>query len=96
MNLRTLCFIVTGPSSRFGKNIPEEANDKKHRDESWNRLREALKITREDLDWLKNFAERRRHGEEVHASHEVRERAIKNRPGSRLQTLCRTIFGYSR
>src|SRR5580693_5150258 len=53
------------------------ANDKRHRDESWNRLREALAIPREDLDWLKDFAERRRHGEPVDVSHEVRERAIR-------------------
>ncbi len=51
--------------------------DRRHRDESWDRLREALATTREDLDWLKGFAERRRHGHPVDQSHETRERAIK-------------------
>lgn len=54
-----------------------QANDRRHRDESWDRLREALAITREDLDWLKGFAVRRRHGQPVDQSHGTRERAIK-------------------
>ena len=54
-----------------------QANDKKHRDESWNRLRETLTIPRDNLDWLRDFAERRRHGEQVDVSHEIRGRAIR-------------------
>ena len=54
-----------------------QANDKKHRDESWNRLRETLTIPRDNLDWLRGFAERRRHREQVDVSHEIRGRAIR-------------------
>jgi hypothetical protein len=51
--------------------------DGKKRDESWNRLRQALSMSREELDWLKSPAERRRHGESVDVSNEIRQRAIK-------------------
>jgi hypothetical protein len=52
------------------------SNDRKHRDETWNRLRSATGISIAELYWLKELAERRRHGELVAISHEERKKAI--------------------
>jgi hypothetical protein len=54
-----------------------QVNDRRNRSESWNRLRQAVGMPRTDLDWLKDLSERRRHGESVDVSHEMRERALR-------------------
>jgi len=54
-----------------------EVNDRRNRSESWDRLRQAVGMPRADLDWLKDLSERRRHGEPVDVSHEMRERALR-------------------
>jgi hypothetical protein len=55
----------------------EKVNDKRDRDESWSRLRAAIGMPRPELDWLKSLSERRRHGQSVTVTHEMRSRAIK-------------------
>jgi hypothetical protein len=55
----------------------EDADDRRDRIESWNRLRTAIGISRDELDWLKDLAEPRRHGKLVVQSHETRIRAIR-------------------
>jgi len=44
---------------------------------SWDRLRQATGVPEPDLRWLEDLATRRRHGEPVSVSHELRERAIR-------------------
>jgi hypothetical protein len=56
--------------------IPD-ADDRRDRVESWNRLRTAIGMSRDELDWLKDLAEPRRHGKLVIQSHETRIRAIR-------------------
>jgi hypothetical protein len=57
--------------------VVDQTMDRRKRDESWDRLRLATGMPRPDLDWLKDLAEPRRHGEPVTVSHEMRGRAIR-------------------
>jgi hypothetical protein len=56
--------------------VVDRTKDRRKRDESWDRLRQVIGMPRADLDWLKDLAEQRRHGELVAVSHEMRRRAI--------------------